>query len=120
MNEPPVKEDIFNILRVVASRDDLSQRDLSGHLGMSLGKTNYLLRSLAQKGLIKIKNLTVLPHRIKKVQYILTKEGFDEKLKLTYFFLRRKEKEYFDLKRELEDHSLASSTLESTDTNKVS
>ncbi|MFC1808688.1 MarR family EPS-associated transcriptional regulator [Candidatus Omnitrophota bacterium] len=116
MNEPPIKEDIFNILRVVSSRNNLSQRDLSGHLGMSLGKTNYLLRSLAQKGFIKIKNLTVLPHRIKKVQYILTKEGLDEKLKLTYFFLKRKEKEYFDLKRELENHSLENSVLGSDNT----
>ncbi|MFH1877240.1 MAG: MarR family EPS-associated transcriptional regulator [Candidatus Omnitrophota bacterium] len=103
MNEHPLKEDIFRILRVLASRDDLSQRDLSGQLDMSLGKTNYLLKSLAQRGLIKIMNFTTRTNKIKKVKYILTKEGFEEKLQLTYYYLKRKEKEYLELKRELEE-----------------
>lgn len=102
MSERPLREDIFNILRVLASRDDLSQRGLSVHLGISLGKTNYLLKKLAHKGLLKIKDFTVGPQKINKVKYVLTKEGLDEQLKLTYYFLKIKEREYRDLKKELE------------------
>jgi EPS-associated MarR family transcriptional regulator len=102
MSEHPLREDIFRILSVLASRDDLSQRGLSTHLGISLGKTNYMLKSLAHKGLVKIKNFTIGSRKINKVKYILTKEGLDEQLKLTYHFLRIKEREYLELKRELE------------------
>jgi len=102
MSEHPLREDIFKILSVLASRDDLSQRGLSSHLGISLGKTNYMLKSLAHKGLVKIKNFTAGSRKINKVKYILTKEGLDEQLKLTYEFLQIKEKEYFELKKEYE------------------
>ncbi|NQT32497.1 MAG: MarR family EPS-associated transcriptional regulator [Candidatus Omnitrophica bacterium] len=102
MSEHPLREDIFKILSVLASRDDLSQRGLSSHLGISLGKTNYMLKSLAHKGLVKIKNFTAGSRKINKVKYILTKEGLDEQLKLTYLFLRIKEGEYLELKREYE------------------
>lgn len=100
MDEQDLKEDVLRILRVLTSEDDFSQRDLSGRLGMSLGKTNYLLKSLAQKGLIKVKRFTTRPWKTKKLKYILTKKGLDEKLRLTYYFLKKKEKEYLELKRE--------------------
>ncbi len=102
MNEHHLKEDIFKILRILSSRDDFSQRDLSGHLGMSLGKTNYLIKSLAQKGFIKIKNFSKRGSKLKKVGYMLTSTGLEQKIQLTYFFLKRKEKEYLDLKEEIE------------------
>lgn len=103
MNEHQIKEDIFNILRLLASSDALTQRDLSAHLSFSLGKTNYLLRSLAKKGLVKIKNFAKGKGNLKKVQYILTQKGFEEKLDLTYHFLKRKEEEYYALKKEAEE-----------------
>ena len=102
MSEHPLREDIFKILSVLASRDDLSQRGLSNQLNISLGKTNYMLKTLAHKGLVKIKNFTTGSRKINKVKYILTKEGLDEQLKLTYVFLQIKEKEYLELKREYE------------------
>ena len=101
----PLKEDIFNILRLLSSKDNLSQRDLSGHLDMSLGKTNYLLKSMIQRGLIMVRNFTIRDNKAKKVKYILTKEGLDEKLKLAYYYLRQKEEDYLVLKRELEKES---------------
>jgi EPS-associated MarR family transcriptional regulator len=97
-----LREDILNILRILSSNDNLTQRDLSNHLGISLGKTNYLLRSLAQKGLLKIRNFTRGNHKLKKVRYILTKKGFEEKLHLTYHFLKKKEAEYNRIKKEWE------------------
>lgn len=103
MNEHIIKEEILNILRILSSDNNLTQRDLSTHLGFSLGKTNYLLKSLAQKGLLKIKNFTCKDNKLKKVKYLLTKKGLREKLKLTYYFLKKKENEYKRLKKELKD-----------------
>ena len=103
LKEPTVKEDILNILRVLSSNDGLTQRDLSAHLDISLGKTNYLLRSLVQKGLVKIRNFTIKDQKLKKVRYMLTKKGFSHQIHLTYYYLRIKEKEYLKLKKEIEE-----------------
>jgi len=102
MDEHIVREDIFHILRLISSKPELTQRDLSGSLGISLGKTNYLLKELAKKGLLKAKNFTRRGGKIKKVKYILTKKGLEEKIRLTWYFLKRKEKEYLELKKEAE------------------
>ena len=102
MNEHHLKEDIFRILRLLASQDDLSQRDLSGHLGISLGKTNYLIKELIKGGLIKITNFAKGEQKLKKVGYVLTKQGFHTQLELTHHFLKIKEKEYLELKKEAE------------------
>ena len=101
MNEQLPKEDILGILRILTSEEDCSQRDISSRLGFSLGKTNYLLKSLAQKGWIKVRNFAQAGGKGRKLRYILTKKGLDERLKLTYHFLKRKEKEYLELKREV-------------------
>jgi len=102
MNEHPVKEDVLKILRLLSSEDNFSQRDLSGHLGISLGKTNYLLKSIARKGLIKIIDFTVREQKLKRVKYMLTKKGIERKVFLTHSYLKIKEREYLDLKKELE------------------
>ena len=102
MNEHHLKEDFFKILRTLSSGDNLSQRDLSGHLGISLGKTNYLLKELAKKGLVKIKNFASRDQKLKKVKYILTQDGIEEQVRLTYYYLKLKEQEYLKLKSEAE------------------
>jgi len=102
MPEQTLKEDILNILRILSANEGLSQRDLSGHLGVSLGKTNYLLKSLVKKGLLKIKSFTSRKQKIKKVKYLLTKQGLEEKVSLTYHFLRKKESEFNNIKKEWE------------------
>ncbi len=109
MNEQPIKEEIFQILRILSSGGNLTQRDLSSHLGVSLGKTNYLLKSLIEKGLVKIKNFSTRGQKLNKVRYILTHHGFEEKIKLTHAFLERKEREYLQLKKELDEISNNSS-----------
>ena len=103
MNEQSFKEDAFNILRLISLNNISNQRDLSRHLGFSLGKTNYLLKALTEKGLIKIKNFSYRGQKLKKIRYILTRKGLDKKLKLAYKFLQKKEKEYLELKRELQN-----------------
>ena len=97
-----MKEDILNILRFLSSNDNLTQRDLSTHLDFSLGKTNYLLKSLASKGLLKIKSFSEHDQKMKKVKYYLTKKGLEEKLGLTLHFLNKKEEEYRSIKSEWE------------------
>ncbi len=101
MIEQNVREDIFNILRVLAMEEHVTQRDLSRRLDFSLGKTNYLIRILIQKGFIEIGNLASGDQKLNKFRYILTKKGFEHKIRLAYYYLKIKEKEYFALKQEL-------------------
>ncbi len=95
-------EDIFKVLRLLSSDEDLSQRDISNHIHISLGKTNYLLKALASKGLVKIKSFISKDNKLNKVKYMLTQKGIDHQAHLTYYYLKLKEKEYLELKKEAE------------------
>ena len=94
-------QDQFNLLRKISANKNKSQRDLAKELGFSLGKLNYCLRSLNQKGLIKIKNFKKNPNKLNYV-YLLTPKGINEKTKLTINFMKRKMREYDELKKEIE------------------
>ena len=96
------KEDSYTILSELHKFPTVTQRELSSKLDMSLGKTNYILRQLITKGLIKMKHFSDNPDKLKKIRYILTGEGMEEKIKLTYHFLKRKEAEYKSFKTEWE------------------
>ncbi|MCX5713849.1 MAG: MarR family EPS-associated transcriptional regulator [Candidatus Omnitrophica bacterium] len=100
MIEQRPKEEHLLIIKHIEAESAITQRDLSVKLGISLGKTNYLLRELTKKGLIKANNFSKNPEKLKKFNYFLTKKGFNEKLRLTYHFLQRKEQEYNMLKHE--------------------
>ena len=93
-------QDHFNVLRKINRKPKSSQRELAGELGFSLGKLNYCLRALKSKGLIKINNFKKNPHKINYI-YVLTPQGVSEKTKLTLNFMKRKMKEYDELKREI-------------------
>ena len=71
-------------------------------LGFSLGKLNYCLQALKDKGLVKINNFKKKQNKITYIQYVLTPKGISERTKLTLDFMKRKMKEYDDLKKELE------------------
>lgn len=100
MNNHPHNEEAFRLLSELHNSPNLTQRELSKSLNISLGKTNYLIQQLIKKGVVKMKSFSHNPEKIKKVQYILTPKGLKEKLSLTYYFLRRKETEYNSLKKE--------------------
>jgi EPS-associated MarR family transcriptional regulator len=100
MIEQHSREEHLLIIKHIEAESAITQRDLSIKLGISLGKTNYLLRQLTKKGLIKANNFSKNPGKLKKINYFLTKKGFNEKLRLTYHFLQRKEQEYNSLKQE--------------------
>jgi EPS-associated MarR family transcriptional regulator len=84
-------------LRLLAARPELSQRQLSRELGLSLGKTHYVLHALLDKGLLKIQNFKRSDNKL-AYAYLLTPKGVKEKLRLTRAFLVRKEAEFETLK----------------------
>tara|TARA_B100001057_G_C22207687_1_gene703316 strand:+ start:87 stop:383 length:297 start_codon:yes stop_codon:yes gene_type:complete len=93
-------QDHFNVLRKIQNKPNSTQRELAKELGFSLGKLNYCLRALQAKGLIKIENFKKNPNKINYF-YALTPKGIAEKTKLTINFMKRKMREYDELKKEL-------------------
>ncbi len=93
-------QDHFELLRKIEKKPDSTQRELAEDLGFSLGKLNYCLKALRGKGLIKIENFKKNPKKINYI-YVLTPKGITEKTKLTINFMKRKMKEYDELKYEL-------------------
>ena len=94
------KEDQFAVLRKIKNKPESTQRELAKDLGFSLGKLNYCLQALRDKGLIKINNFSKNPNKINYI-YILTPKGIAEKTKLTINFMKRKIREYEELKSEI-------------------
>ena len=94
--------DNFEILRHIVNKPQLTQRDLAKRLNLSLGKVNYCIKALKVKGYIKIDNFKKNTNKI-SYAYILTPKGIKEKTKLTVNFMKRKIKEYEDLKKELQN-----------------
>lgn len=98
------KEKYFNVLRKIDNRKEVTQRELAKEVGYSLGKMNYCLKALQEKGFIKIKhfkrNLRRNPNKINYL-YTLTTKGIAEKTSLTVNFMKKKMKEYDQLKKEL-------------------
>ena len=93
-------QDYLNLLRKIKKNPNYSQRKLADELGFSLGKLNYCLNALKLKGLIKIKNFKNNPNKMNYF-YVLTPKGISKKAKLTLNFMKRKMKEYEELKKEL-------------------
>ena len=95
-------QDNFNILRIIRKKPKITQRELSNELGISLGKINFCLKSLKDKGLIKIRNFRKSKNKLNYI-YLITPKGIAEKTKLTINFMQRKMKEYEELKKEYEN-----------------
>ena len=97
----PNKQSKYQLLKSLEQDANLTQRQLSKELEISLGKVNYCLQSLIQKGFVKINNFKNSKHKI-QYSYLLTPTGMEEKTKLTIEFLKTKTKEYEVLKKEVE------------------
>jgi len=95
-----IEDEKLKILRSVNNNPKSSQRKLANDLGFSLGKLNYCLNALKAKGLIKMKNFEKNPNKINYI-YVLTPRGITEKTTLTINFMKRKMKEYDELKKEI-------------------
>ena len=94
------EQDHFDILRRIQKKPKSSQRELAEELGFSLGKLNYCLKALQEKGLVKVENFKKNPQKLNYI-YVLTPEGISKKTKLTLNFMKRKMREYDELKNEL-------------------
>ena len=80
----------------------MNQREIAKSLGLSLGKVNFCLKALVEKGWVKAGNFSKSPNK-KAYAYLLTLRGIEEKTEVTMNFLARKQKEYEDLKAEIEE-----------------
>ncbi len=96
------EQDHFNVLRKIQKNPDSTQRELAYELGFSLGKLNYCLTALKNKGLVKINNFKKNPNKIGYI-YVLTPKGIALKTKLTLNFMKKKMKEFDELKKEIEN-----------------
>ncbi len=102
MIEQIPKEEILTIIKAIETYPAATQRAISQELGVSLGKTNYLLRELIKKGFVKGKSFSRNPGKLRKINYILTAKGLEEKMRLILHFLKKKEAEFNLLKKEWE------------------
>jgi EPS-associated MarR family transcriptional regulator len=91
----------FKVLRALEQQPDLSQRQLADMLGVSLGKANYLLRALLDKGLLKARNFRNSQNKL-AYAYLITPGGLAEKAALTRGYLERKSQEYEALRDEID------------------
>jgi len=96
-----VDESQFKALRELAKDGTLSQRDLSRKMGLSLGRVNYVVRALLEKGYLKAKRFKNSRKKI-GYMYVLTPKGISARATQTYNFLQRKHEEFERLKKEIE------------------
>tara|TARA_B100000780_G_C21126949_1_gene457711 strand:- start:5396 stop:5716 length:321 start_codon:yes stop_codon:yes gene_type:complete len=98
--------DHLNVLRKIQKKPNTSQRKLAKDLGFSLGKLNYCIKELQKKGLIKLENFQNQTNKISYLQYLITPKGIMERTKLTINFMKRKMREYDELKKELKNNKM--------------
>ena len=91
----------LKVLRLLQDSPQLNQREMADALGVSLGKTNYCLKALMDKGYVKMQNF-ISSHNKLAYSYLLTPSGISEKAHLTTQFLKRKVAEYEALKSEID------------------
>ena len=102
MEAARLKDEIaYKLLKLIEAEPHLSQRDIAQKMGVSLGKTNYCLKALIDKGFIKFQNFYNNKQKSNYI-YFLTPQGMEEKAAVTYRFLQRKIKEYENIKVEIE------------------
>ena len=99
--DPPMEDAHFHLLRLLETRPELSQRDLAREMGTSLGKVNYCMKALIDKGLVKVRNFKNSRKKLAYV-YLLTPRGIESKATIATQFLKRKMIEYETLKAEIE------------------
>ena len=94
------KKLILNILKKLNLNSNLTQRNLSKELNVSLGSIHYCLKSLMLKGYVKVQNFKKSDNKL-SYMYILTPKGIAQKLELTQRFLKIKQLEYKEIKKKL-------------------
>ena len=98
----PEQEAHFRLLKVLEQHPEYSQRDLAEATGFSLGRTNYVIHALMEKGFLKVGRFLQADNKLTKTAYILTPAGMRHRLELTRGYIERKKAEYAALQSELE------------------
>ena len=101
MTHPLSQEVRYRLLKYLAEHPNATQRELARELGVSVGKVNYCLRALVDKGLVKVRNFRNNENKSAYV-YLHTPKGIEEKVTVTFDFLRWKLEEYDLLSKEIE------------------
>ena len=101
MTKKPIDSNEFSVLRVVKKFPNFSQRQLAKELGFSLGKLNYCLKGLQERGMLKLKYFKKNPKKLSYL-YLLTPKGIATKTKITINLMKARIKEYDELKNEIE------------------
>ena len=102
--------EILNVLRKIFREPNSSQRKLASELNLSLGKLNYILSSLRNKGLVKIENFKNSKKKINYI-YLLTPSGISYKTKLTINYMKKLSREYESLKKDLNNNENKKNSL---------
>jgi EPS-associated MarR family transcriptional regulator len=98
----PITDEVrYRLLRYLSEHPEATQRELARELGISLGKANYCIKALISKGLVKARNFRNSSRKW-SYAYALTASGLQEKIDLTYAFLRWKLREYDLLREEID------------------
>jgi EPS-associated MarR family transcriptional regulator len=95
-------DEIYRIFKEIDKDSTITQREISVRLGYSLGKVNYIIGSLVEKGFVKLENFINNKNK-QAYRYILTPKGIREKYRITVEFLKRKEQEFEQLEKEIEE-----------------
>jgi EPS-associated MarR family transcriptional regulator len=92
----------YRLLKLLEAKPELSQRQLAEELGVSVGKVNFCLRALLERGLVKVRNFRNSSNKV-AYAYYLTPKGAREKVRTTAGFLKRKLAEYEAIEKEIEE-----------------
>lgn len=92
----------YGLLKILENNPGLSQRDLAKRLGISLGKVNFCLNALIEKGCLKVNNFRNSENKL-AYAYLLTPHGAEEKARITVRFLKYKMQEYEQLRAEIKE-----------------
>ena len=102
MNKALDQEIHYRLLKILSGENNLTQREMATRMGISLGKVNYCLAELAKKGFVKVNRFKGSGNKLQYV-YILTPSGLEAKARITLRFLKRKMKEYEDIKQQIKE-----------------
>ena len=98
----PDTESYYKVIKIIDEKPDYTQRKIAQELGYSLGKVNYLISSLVEKGVVKLQRFIKSKNKL-GYRYILTPKGIKEKYRITKEFLKRKIQEYDLLQKEIQE-----------------
>lgn len=103
LNAPMFNDDTsYGLLKTLENNPSLSQRDLAKRLGVSLGKVNFCLNALIEKGCLKVNNFRSSENKL-AYAYLLTPRGIEERARMTVEFLQIRMREYELLRAEIEE-----------------